>query len=101
MLLSLKDRRGLVARRRSRRGSIRAGGGSERRRLGTGLTRSRHPDELLVHELADAEIGKLAAVARVLDAAEGQVGCGPARLVDEHHAGVDLPGDALAALDVL
>src|SRR5258708_39329369 len=66
-----------------------------------GCGRSRHPDELLVHELTDAEIGKLAAVARVLDAAEGQVGRGPARLVDKHHAGVDLPGDALAAFDVV
>ena len=70
-------------------------------KVANGLIRSHHPDEFLVYELADAEIGKLAAVARVLHAAEGQVGCGPARLVDEHHAGIDLPGDALAAFDVI
>jgi hypothetical protein len=38
--------------------------------------RSHYPDELLVDELADAEIGKLAAVTRVFDAAKGQFGCG-------------------------
>ena len=63
--------------------------------------RSHHPDELPVYELAYAEIGKLAAVTRVFDAAKGQFGRGPARLVDEHHAGIDMPGDTFAAFDVV
>jgi hypothetical protein len=36
----------------------------------------------------------------IFDAAEGQFGRGPRRLVDEDHTGLDLPSDPLAAFDI-
>ena len=45
--------------------------------------------QLAVGELEHAELGELAPVAGALHAAEGQLGRGAGRLVDEDHAGLD------------
>ena len=50
-------------------------------------------NEFLVDELLDAHAAQLAAVARVLDAAERQFGGRHRGAVDEHHAGVEAPRD--------
>src|SRR6185437_5251911 len=57
-------------------------------------------DQLAVDELAEAEVGQLAAEPGVLDAAERDLGSGPGRLVDEHHAAVDPPGHLAAPVGV-
>ena len=51
-------------------------------------------DHLLVDELVGAEAAELAARARALDAAEGQLGAVGEHDVHEHHAGLDAVGDA-------
>src|SRR5687767_12671419 len=48
------------------------------------------PDGLQVAELADAGGGEFATEARVLDAAERQLGVGDRHAVDEHRARLDL-----------
>src|SRR6202035_5796745 len=55
------------------------------------------PHCLDVDELPDADLGELAAVARALDAAEGQAGVGLDGAVDEDRAGLDLRGQVGAA----
>ena len=58
-------------------------------------------DKLFVDEFLDAHVAELAAIARVLDAAERQFGIGPVEVVDEQHPGIDAAGDAQTARFVL
>ncbi len=58
-------------------------------------------DQLLVDELLYAHIAKFAPIARILDAAERQLGIAPVDVVDEHHSGFHLAGHALAACKIL
>ena len=57
-------------------------------------------NQFLVHKLLDAHVAQLAAVAGVLDAAKGKLGVRPVDVVDEHHSGLHLSCDALAAGNV-
>src|SRR5271166_5974271 len=57
-------------------------------------------DELVVDELLEAEAEQFAAVAGTTDAAEGQVRLDHRRMVDEHHAGGNLPGHFRAVLGI-
>src|SRR5208283_5731888 len=56
--------------------------------------RSVHPDGLDVGEFPDAVVRQLPSVARPFDAAEGQVEVRDRERVDEHHARLDLLGEA-------
>src|SRR6266436_8431468 len=66
------------------------------------LVRSRrgYPDQFLVHELLNAEIGKLLAVSGTLDAAEWQIGGAHRWIIDKHHAGFDPARNLLAVLNI-
>src|SRR6267154_4911488 len=65
-----------------------------------GRTHCSDVDQLAVDELAEAELGELAAVARILDAAERQLGRSPGGMIDEGHSAFDAPGELLAALEI-
>src|SRR5918998_315834 len=60
-----------------------------------------HPDRLRVHELVDAEMGELAAVARVLGAAERDLGRGLGHAVYVGHAGLQLVDEPLLLVRVV
>src|SRR6266478_1622447 len=66
------------------------------------LARSRrgYPDQFLVHELLNPEIGKLLAVSGTLDAAEWQIGGAHRWIIDKDHAGFDTAGNLLAVLNI-
>jgi hypothetical protein len=49
-------------------------------------------DELVVDELFDAQAKPLADLAGVADTAERQIGLEHRQMVDENHAGLNLPG---------
>ena len=49
-------------------------------------------DEIVVDELFDAEAKPLADLAGVADTAERQIGLEHRQMVDENHAGLNLPG---------
>src|SRR5207249_5814695 len=82
--------------------------GSSYRRLLRGLLlrgwrgggRRADPDGLDIHELDDAELAQLTAVAAALHAAEGQPWVGGNHAVDEHLAGLDVPSQSLPPLEV-
>jgi hypothetical protein len=57
-------------------------------------------DELVIDELFDAEAKLLAAIAGVADTAEWQIGLDHRQMVDENHAGLDLPGHFRAVLGI-
>src|SRR5688572_14264759 len=59
-----------------------------------------YPHCLYVHELAYAELGKLAPVSALLDPAEGETRVGGHHAVDEDGAGFDTPGQAARRLYV-
>src|SRR5947209_3090500 len=58
------------------------------------------PDGFDVDKLADADLGQLAAVAAVFDAAEGEAGIGFDCAVDKNAAGFDLGAEAFGQCDV-
>src|SRR5215510_2884461 len=58
------------------------------------------PDGLCVHKGVRAEMGELATVAAVLDAADGNARVGRRDPVDEHTAGVEFARDAASEVDV-
>src|SRR5438128_407000 len=62
--------------------------------------RSFDPDRLDVHKFADADLGELAAVAAVFDAAEGEAGIGFDCSVDKNISRFDLGGEALGKCDI-
>src|SRR6267143_1084185 len=66
------------------------------------LARSRrgYPDQFLVHELLNAEIGKLLAISGTLDSAEWQIGGAHRWIIDKDHAGFDPAGNLLAVLNI-
>src|SRR5882672_9641474 len=68
----------------------------------TMVARSRwgYPDQFLVHELLDAEIGKLLAISGTLDSAERQIGGAHRWIIDKDHAGFDPTGNLLAMLNI-
>src|SRR5437868_6476356 len=70
------------------------------RRLGHARGRRGYPDQFLVHELLNAEIGKLLAVSGTLDSAEWQIRGAHRGIVDKHHAGFDTAGNLLAVLNI-
>jgi hypothetical protein len=57
-------------------------------------------DELVVDELFDAEAKPLAALAGVADTAKRQIGLHHRQMVDENHAGLNLPGHFRAVLGI-
>src|SRR5260370_6562972 len=65
-----------------------------------GRARGGDIDQLTVDEFADTKLRELAAVPRVLDAAERQLGCAPDWTIDVYHAALDAARDLLAALEV-
>src|SRR5262245_27841680 len=58
------------------------------------------PDGLCVHEGVRTEVGELATVAAVLDAADGNARVGRRDPVDEHTAGVEIARNAASEVDV-
>src|SRR5687767_14751131 len=86
--------------RGSRSLSLAARRSSLRPARGHRLFRLFHPHRLDVHELADSFAGELAAVAAVLDAAEGEAGVGLDDAVDEDAAGLDVAGETFGPTDV-
>src|ERR671917_441675 len=60
-----------------------------------------HPDRLRVHKLVDAEVGELAAVARVLGAAERDLRRGLGHAVYVGHAGLQLVDEPLLLVRVV
>src|SRR5229473_4696928 len=66
------------------------------------LARSRrgYPDQFLVHELLNAEIGKLLAISGTLDAAEWKIRGAHRWIIDKDHAGFDTAGNLLAVLNI-
>src|SRR6266480_1195238 len=66
------------------------------------VARSRrgYPDQFLVHELLNPEIGKLLAVSGTLDAAEWQIGGAHRWIIDKDHAGFDSARNLLAVLNI-
>src|SRR6267142_1339809 len=70
-------------------------------RVGTlGRGRRGYPDQFLVHELLNPEIGKLLAVSGTLDSAEWEIGGAHRWIVDKHHAGFDPARNLLAVLNI-
>jgi hypothetical protein len=57
-------------------------------------------DQLLVHKLFQAKVGKLFAITGALDSAEGQIRSAEIGIVDEDHARFHTTRDPLASLDV-
>src|SRR5258705_8483633 len=70
-------------------------------RVGTlGRGRRSRPDQFLVHELLNPEIGKLLAVSGTLDSAEWQIGGAHRWIIDKDHAGFDPARNLLAVLNI-
>src|SRR6266404_6533355 len=65
-----------------------------------GRARGGDIDQLTVDEFADTKLGQFSAVARVLGAAERQLGCAPDWTIDVYHAALDAARDLLAALEI-
>src|SRR5260370_31163659 len=65
-----------------------------------GRARGGDIDQLTVDEFVHTKLGQFSAVARVLDAAERQLGCAPDWTIDVYHAALDAARDLLAALEV-
>src|SRR6266478_1115532 len=63
-------------------------------------SRRGYPDQFLVHELLNAEIGKLLAVSGTLDAAEWQIGGAHRWIIDKDHAGFDTAGNLPPVLNI-
>jgi hypothetical protein len=66
-------------------------------RAGLGFNRA---NQLLVHELLDAQAGKFFAISRPLDSAKWQVWSADKGTIDKDHAGLDAAPDSLAVLDI-
>src|SRR5438552_11963867 len=59
-----------------------------------------YPDQFLVHELPNAEIGKLLAVSGTLDSAEWQIGGAHRWIINKDHASFDPARNLLAVLNI-
>src|SRR5205809_5808098 len=64
------------------------------------MSRTRYPDQFLVHELLKVETGKLLAISGTLDSAEWEIGGAHRWIIDKHHAGFDTAGNLLAVLNI-
>src|SRR6266436_7167571 len=63
-------------------------------------SRRGYPDQFLVHELLNSEIGKLLTVSGTLDSAEGQIGGAHRWIIDKDHTGFDPARNLLAVLNI-